>query len=110
MYGPTDILSLAPVRKGRFKHFTLPTITTAMLKEALIDPPPTQTSAIKVSAEGGGLDTRLLLSFAVIGGGMVGEFLVRGLVDGELPGKGTADEDVLKSISKSLALVLTVWG
>jgi hypothetical protein len=100
MYGLTDILSLVPVRKGIFKHFILPTITPAMLSAALINPPPTQIPALKVPAEGGGLDPRLLLSFAVIGGGIVGEFLVRGLVGGELPKKGGVPEIESKEISK----------
>jgi hypothetical protein len=41
-----------------------------------------------------------LLSFGVIGGGFVGEFLVKGLMNGEIPKKGTVGEDVLKEISE----------
>jgi hypothetical protein len=104
MYGPTDFLSLAPVRRGIFKDFTLPPLTPEILKAALIDPPPTESPPPKPLAEG--LDLRTLLSLAVIGGVVVGEFLVKGLVDGGLPEKGCVDEETLKGISKLAILLL----
>ena len=98
MYGPTNLLSLAPVRRGGFKDFTLPPMSPQQLKAALIEPPPTETPAPKTPEEFMG--PRMLLGLAVIGGNIVGEFLVRNLVDGELPEKGSVHEDAVKEISK----------
>lgn len=75
MYGPTDLLSLIPVRRGAFEDFKMPDITPVMIKAALIEPPPTETLPLRSPAAGGGLDPRMLLSLGVIGGGVVGEFL-----------------------------------
>lgn len=98
MYGPTDLLSLVPVKKGAFKHFTLPPITSDMIKSVLLDPPPTQRPPPDTPAQGSEL--RLLMSAAIIGGNIVGEFLLQGLVDGKFPERGSADIEGLNKISK----------
>jgi hypothetical protein len=86
MYGPTDLLSLVPVWRGILKDFTLSPRTPSILKKALIDPPPTETPPPKSFAEGS--DLRALLDVVVVGGGVVWEFLVGGLVGGGVAGEG----------------------
>jgi hypothetical protein len=85
MYWPTDIPFLVPIRKEIFKAFTVPNITPAVLNAAPINPAPTHTPVLKSPLEGAGLDARLLLSIGVFGGSVIGEFLVKGLVNGGLP-------------------------
>lgn len=52
------------------------------------------------------------MSLAVIGGNIVGEFLVHGLVDEGLPQKGSVHEDAMKEISRShLTLIYSIgWS
>jgi hypothetical protein len=98
MYGPTDIPSLVPLRRNF--RVIYPADNHVRHAQRGTDKSSSYSSSGPQSpAEGGGLDSRLLLSIGGIGGGVVGEFLVKVLVNGGLSGKRVAGQDVLKEIS-----------